>query len=298
MPVDKIMSSFVTHPGVPLLTLSERQASGVPVSQSRFFPPPATARTRDRWGRPPNNTDRPRLLKASDKPICRVLTRGLEHSARHGCWLADALCQRRRQGTTGSQTAPSSRSRTALTPPGRIDCLETLGPGSLRAGNCRWIPDLVLAEAPQRSRDLIPSTKTKVDSQIATEDHALSSRVWCGVNSVVCRAGEPGEKGAVRPAAASRHVVRDARSRGIPRCLPGAATATRVFAVENKKDKTLDARSRLCRAGERQQRNATLYDKLLAVSKTGDPGEKTDALRTLGRFHDPTGLARSLPCLR
>src|SRR5271170_4313982 len=37
LPVDKIMSSFVTQPGVPLLTLGERQAGNVPVKQSRFF---------------------------------------------------------------------------------------------------------------------------------------------------------------------------------------------------------------------------------------------------------------------
>ena len=37
LPVDKIMSSFVTQPGVPLLTFSERQAGSVPVAQGRFF---------------------------------------------------------------------------------------------------------------------------------------------------------------------------------------------------------------------------------------------------------------------
>src|SRR6202044_2698754 len=36
-PVDKIMSSFVTQPGVPLLTFFERREGGVPVTQSRFF---------------------------------------------------------------------------------------------------------------------------------------------------------------------------------------------------------------------------------------------------------------------
>jgi aminopeptidase N/puromycin-sensitive aminopeptidase len=41
-----------------------------------------------------------------------------------------------------------------------------------------------------------------------------------------------------------------------------------------------------------------LYDKLLAVSRnSGDPGEKTDALRTLGRFHDPALVRRTLDYL-
>jgi aminopeptidase N/puromycin-sensitive aminopeptidase len=41
-----------------------------------------------------------------------------------------------------------------------------------------------------------------------------------------------------------------------------------------------------------------LYDKLLAVSRnSGDPGEKTDALRTLGRFRDPALVKRTLDYL-
>jgi aminopeptidase N len=36
-PVDKVMSSFVDKPGVPLLTFSSKQGSDVPVTQKRFF---------------------------------------------------------------------------------------------------------------------------------------------------------------------------------------------------------------------------------------------------------------------
>jgi len=41
--------------------------------------------------------------------------------------------------------------------------------------------------------------------------------------------------------------------------------------------------------------DATLYDKVLAISRnSGDPGEKTDALRTLARFPDPALVKRTL----
>jgi aminopeptidase N len=41
--------------------------------------------------------------------------------------------------------------------------------------------------------------------------------------------------------------------------------------------------------------DAALYDKVLAVSRnSGDPGEKTEALRTLGRFRDPALVKRTL----
>ena len=36
-PVDKVMSSFVDKPGVPLLTFAEAKPAGVPVAQQRFF---------------------------------------------------------------------------------------------------------------------------------------------------------------------------------------------------------------------------------------------------------------------
>ncbi len=68
LPVDKIMSSFVTQPGVPLLTLSERQAGGVPVAQSRFFLSIGVDAGREqRWTVPV-------CLKTNAAPICRVLT--------------------------------------------------------------------------------------------------------------------------------------------------------------------------------------------------------------------------------
>jgi aminopeptidase N len=44
--------------------------------------------------------------------------------------------------------------------------------------------------------------------------------------------------------------------------------------------------------------DAALYDKVLAVSRnSGDPGEKTDALRTLARFRDPALVKRTLDYL-
>ena len=70
----------------------------------------------------------------------------------------------------------------------------------------------------------------------------------------------------------------------------------RAFAVENKKDKTLDAT--LADAAvlvSASSGDAALYDKVLAVSRnSGDPGEKTEALRTLARFRDPALVKRTL----
>jgi aminopeptidase N/puromycin-sensitive aminopeptidase len=74
---------------------------------------------------------------------------------------------------------------------------------------------------------------------------------------------------------------------------------TRALAVENKKDKTLDATlSDSAVLVSASNGDAALYDKLLAVSRnSADPGEKTDALRTLGRFRDPALVKRTLDYL-
>jgi aminopeptidase N len=87
---------------------------------------------------------------------------------------------------------------------------------------------------------------------------------------------------------------------GDPAVLAQAQQLTaRVFAVNNKKDKTLDAAlSDSAVLVSASNGDAGLYDKLLAVSKnSGDPGEKTDALRTLGRFRDPALVKRTLDYL-
>ncbi len=70
----------------------------------------------------------------------------------------------------------------------------------------------------------------------------------------------------------------------------------RSLAVDNRKDKMLDAT--LADAAvlvSASNGDAALYDKVLAISKTSsDPGEKSDALRTLARFRDPALVRRTL----
>ena len=52
-PVDKIMDSLVSQPGVPILTLGDEADSKIPVSQQRFFlNPSASADTKETWTLP------------------------------------------------------------------------------------------------------------------------------------------------------------------------------------------------------------------------------------------------------
>ncbi len=165
LPVDKIMSSFVTHPGVPLLTLSERQASGVPVSQSRFFlSSPATAAiSGDRWqspARPALDSARvPEDRRQADLP--RAYAGGLEYSTTDGYRPADALRQRRRQGVLPDALHAAAVQRHRREGRNCADAARedrpawrSLGSGSLRAGNGRWISrsGSRIEAGPQRGR--------------------------------------------------------------------------------------------------------------------------------------------------
>ena len=316
LPVDKIMSSFVTQPGVPLLTLSERQASGVPVAQSRFFlSSTATAElsATDGKDQPDQRWTVPVCLKTNDKPICRVLTPedssiplpmdvGLPmlyaNAGGKGYYrtlvYAAAVQRDRGEGRDCADAAGEDR------PAGR-----SLGAGSLRAGTVGGYLDLVLALKQDPNAAVLDSpinSLKRVDSDIATdEDRAEFAAVvrrqfgpvYAALGSPV--KGEPFDRQQLRGtlfemlgAAQDPAVLAQAQQ-----------LTTRVFAVDNKKDKTLDATlSDSAVLVSASNGDAALYDKLLAVSRnSGDPGEKTDALRTLGRFRDPALVKRTLDYL-
>jgi aminopeptidase N/puromycin-sensitive aminopeptidase len=316
LPVDKIMSSFVTQPGVPLLTLSERQVSGVPVAQSRFFlSSTATAGLTATDGN--DHRDQrwtlPICLKTSDKPICGVLTPEdssipLLTDVGLPMLYADAGGKGyyRTSYTPQQYSAIVAKAETALTPPERIGLLGDRW-ALVRSGQATvgGYLDLVLAlkQDPNAAvLDLVHRQLEKVDSDIATdEDRAAFAAVvrrqfapvYAALGSPV--KGEPFDRQQLR--GTLFEMLGAARD---PEVLAQAQQLTaRVFAVGNKKDKTLDATlSDSAALVSASNGDAALYDKLLAVSKnSGDPGEKTDALRTLGRFRDPALVKRTLDYL-
>jgi aminopeptidase N len=316
LPVDKIMSSFVTQPGVPLLTLSERQAGGDPVAQSRFFLSSTATRGFTATDGKVQQDERwtvPVCLKTSDKPICHVLKPEdssilLPMDVGLPMLYANAGGKGyyRTSYTPKQYSAIVAKAETALTPPERIGLLGDRW-ALVRSGQATvgGYLDLVLAlkQDPNAAvLDLAHRQLEKVDSDIATEEDraefaAVVRRqfgpVYAALGSPV--KGEPFDRQQLRGtlfemlgAAQDPAVVAQAQQ-----------LTTRVFAVDNKKDKTLDATlSDSAVLVSASNGDAALYDKLLAVSRnSGDPGEKTDALRTLGRFRDPALVKRTLDYL-
>jgi aminopeptidase N len=304
LPVDKIMSSFVTQPGVPLLTLSERQASGVPVAQRRFFLSARAAAGKDeRWSVPV-------CLKTSGQPICRVLTP--EDSAiplpmDAGMPLlyvnAGGKGYYRTAYTQGQYSAIVAKAESALTPQEKIGLLgdrwALVRSGKTGVGGYL---DLVMAlkgDANDAVLDTAHKQLEKVDSDIATdEDRALFAAVIRReFGPVYAALGSPEKNEPFDRQQLRGTLFEMLGAAGDPAVLAQARELTvRTFAADNQKDKTLDAT--LADAAvlvSATNGDAALYDKVLALSKSSsDPGEQTDALRTLARFRDPALVRRTL----
>jgi aminopeptidase N len=304
LPVDKIMSSFVTQPGVPLLTLSERQASGVPVAQSRFLLSSVPGEGKDQeWTVPV-------CLKTNGQPICRVLTPE-DSSIPVPMDIGMPVLYANAGGkgyfrtvyTPAQYKAIVAKAETTLTPPEKIGLLgdrwALVRSGQGTVGDYL---DLVLALKQDPNAAVLDTAHQqleKVDSDIATDEDriAFAAVVRREFGPVYAALGSP-----ARGESFDRQQLRGTLFELLgaahdPAVLAQAKELTaRGYASDNKKDKTLDATlsdsALVVSAGNG---DAALYDKVLAVSRnSADPGEKTDALRTLARFRDPVLMKRTL----
>jgi aminopeptidase N len=307
LPVDKIMSSFVTQPGVPLLTLSAKQAGGVPILQSRFFLA-AEENNRPLGGRVPQWIV-PVCIKTSDKPICKV------HAPEDSLLpipqdigipflYANAAAKGyyRSVYTPAQFSAILANAESALTPVERIgllgDRFALVGSGQSTAGDYL---NLVLALKQDTSADVLDSAYRQlqqIDSDIATDADRvqLAAVLRRQFGPIYTALGAPGKKESF-----DRQQLR-----GILFELLGAANDPAVLAqarqltdrayAGNTKDKTLDPTlTDAAIVVTSTNGDAALYEKILAASEdANDPGEQTDALHTLARFRDPALVTRTL----
>jgi aminopeptidase N len=305
LPVDKIMSSFVTQPGVPLLTLSERQAADVPVTQNRFFlsSTAATDQNGQRWTVPV-------CLKTSATPICRVLMpedRAIPIPMDSTLPLlyvnADAKGYYRTVYTPNQYKAIVANAESSLTPPEKIGLLSDrwalVRSGQGAVGDYL---DLVLAlrlDPNAAVLDSVHQQLEKIDAEIATDKDR--AELWAVIRhqfgSVYTALGSPAKGESFDRQQLRGTLFEILGEAHDPAILAQALElSTRVFAVDNRKDKSLDATlsdaAVLISAGSG---DAELYQKVLAISRnSADPGEKSDALRTLASFRNPVLVQRTL----
>jgi aminopeptidase N len=308
LPVDKIMSSFVTQPGVPLLTLSEREASGIPVMQSRFFLS-AAENNRPLAGRVPQWT-LPVCLKTNGQPICRVLAPGdssipLPMDASLPMLYANAIGKGyyRTDYTPVQFNAVVAKAESSLTAPDRIGLLGDRW-ALVRAGQAS-VGDylnlvLALKEDPNAAvLDTAHQELKKIDSDIANDEDraALAAVLRRQFGPVYATLGGPAKKESF-----DRQQLRGTLFELLGEAHDTAVLAeaqsltSRAFALGNEKDRTLDPTlSDAAVQVSTSNGDAALYDKVLAISRNfSDSGQQTDALRTLARFRDPALVKRTL----
>jgi aminopeptidase N len=305
LPVDKIMSSFVTQPGVPLLTLSEKQAAGVPISQSRFFLSAEASRS----GVSPEWTV-PVCLKTSGKPACRVMTPEdatlpIPADVSMPFVYANAAAKGyfRTAYTPAQFSAILAKAETALTPPERIgllgDRFALVQAGKSTVGDYL---DLVVALKQDSSATVLDTAHKqleKIDSDIATDEDRtqLAAVLRRQFGPIYTALGAPAKNESFDRQQLRGILLELLGGAKDPAVLAQARQLTdRAYAQGNTKDKSLDPR--LVDAAvlvTSTNGDAALYEKILAASKDPtDPGQQTDALHTLARFRDPALVTRTL----
>ncbi len=306
-PVDRIMESFVTQPGVPLLTLSDRKTDRVPVEQNRFFLSPlngpVAAASAGRW-------TIPLCLKSTGIPMCRVLAPEEQaiplpmDAALPMLYINAAGKGYYRTAYTAQQyEAIVAKAETMLTAPERIgfvgDRWALVRTGEASVGE---LMDLVLRFKADPSAMVMRSIVEKV--------HAIKDRIATNedrerLNAILRREFEPVYAALGLPAKGDSFDRQQLRATLMellggaedPMVLAQARDLTnRAFAPGARQDKTLepeltDAAILVTAA----HGDGALYDKVMAASKDpANPDDQSDALLTLPRFQDHALVKRTL----
>ena len=298
------MASFITQPGVPLLTLSERRGSNIPAAQSRFFLSASAVDSREqKWTMPV-------CLKTGSKPICRVLTPEdssiplpLDASLPMIYANGGGKGYYRTLYTPAEYKTIVANAEGSLTPPEKIGLLGDRWALVLSGqGTVGSYLDLVLAlkQDPNAAVfDTIHQQLEKIDSDLATDEDRVqfAAVLRRQFGPVYAALGTP-----TRGESFDRQQLRSTLFEILGAAQDPAVVAQaqqltgRVFAPENKKDKTLD--STLADSAvfvSSSHGDTALYDKVLALSQNSDdPGEKADSLRILAQFRDPELVKRTL----
>jgi len=301
-PVDKIMQSFVTQPGVPLLKFSQQSSKEVPLAQSRFFLSGAAA------GNSTQSWTLPVCMKTSGKPVCHVVTPQdavLELPASTPFFYANAAGKGyyRTSYTTEQLQAITAKAETALTPPERIGLLGDRW-ALVRSGQGTTGDYLSLVLALKNDPNgLVMGTAMaavrSINGRIATDEDrtqlaAVLRREFGTVYTALGHPapGEPYDRQELRAELLSiLGIAKD------PAVLAEAKELTdRAYASGARKDKGLDPiLTETAVAVTAANGDAALYDKVMAVSKdSSDPRQQSDALRTLAMFRDPALVTRTL----
>jgi aminopeptidase N/puromycin-sensitive aminopeptidase len=302
-PVDKIMQSFVTQPGVPLLSFSQDKAGQVPVAQSRFFLSGTAADPSQRWTVPV-------CIKTTAKPECHLITPNdaavpLASPAAGSFFYANANAKGyyRTSYTPSQLNAIVAAAETKLNPQERIGLLGDRW-ALVRSGQAdvSGFLNLVLALKKDPNGLVMESSLDKVksiDARIATDEDRtqLAEVIRREFSPTYASLGHPNKSDSYDRQllrAELMEILGDAQD---PAVLAEAKDITeRAYGPGARKSKGLDPiLTEAAISVTAEHGDASLYDKVLAASKDGsDPGLQSEALRTLALFTDPQLVRRTL----
>lgn len=304
-PVDTVMRSFVDKPGVPLLTLGDRQSAGYPLAQSRFFLAGESNDDRQADDVSAGWTLPVCLKGVGGKVQCQVL------HADSAALMVPAGVKTpvyANAGDTGyyrvayapaELRALTAAAESGLTVPERIGfvgdrwALTRAGQGSvgdyldlalaLKADANPHVLDTVLSSLNQiRSRIATPDDQVRLDVVIRTQFGpryvALGTDTGKeNYDSQQIRTGLYEELGAAEDPGVLQHarMLADKLFAGEKTTEPDLVDASVALAAENGDE--------------------AFYDRVLAVSQNAaDPGLQTEALEMLTRFRKPVLVVRTL----
>jgi aminopeptidase N len=315
-PIDKIMESFVTQPGVPLLTFSDLSAGRVPVAQNRFYLS-AEETNSPLADRLPAWT-LPICIKAATTPICRVLNSGypalpIPMDVRLPVFYANAGAQGyyRTRYTPAQLAAITANVETALTPEERISLLgDRWALTRSGQGNVADFLNLVLAVKQDTSSNVVESALQKTntilrqiaDAQTDKADHdRLEAVLRTAFSPAYTALGKPSSKDSAKNSIDKQELrallFRQLASSKNPAMLAEAhAIADRIYTRGAKQDTSLDpAFQNAAIAIAATNGDAALYDKVLTASQTlTNPEQQSQALFSLAAFQYPALVTRTL----
>ncbi|HEY8997423.1 MAG TPA: M1 family metallopeptidase, partial [Edaphobacter sp.] len=300
-PIDVMMQSFVTQPGVPLLRLSTQSAGTVPVAQSRFFlANPKHESTAQQWSLPV-------CVKAKGKPECHVLSptdSSVPAAGTEGLFYANAGAKGyyRTAYTTDQLKVIAAKAETALTAPERIGLMGDQW-ALVRAGDGSIGEYLTLVAAMKNdpSGILINSLFDKlrwINGHIAdAEDRRLlAAALQREFSPVYTAMGKPKRGDAFDKQNLRAELMGMLGLAKDPAVIAEAKRMAEVAFSQGPQNSDVDpmitdkAVTIAAANGD-----AALYDKVMAVSRNSpDPGEKSDALRTLAMFTAPELVTRTM----
>ena len=297
-PIDKVMSSFVAEPGVPLLQFTPPKTGSTTVTQQRFYlGPEIHADQAQNWTIPV-------CFKTSSQPKCELLTAGEQTLAVPASALFYANANDQGYYRTDYDSAGYSRilkaAETDLTPAERIGFAgnEWALMRSGRTGIGDYM-NLVSALRNDPSADIIEelaSSLAIVDSSIATPADRKLLAAWVRrqfgeayreVENV--SASDPVEKRQLR---AALFTLLGTTGRD-PRVIPQARELTEKYIADPASVEPSLASHAIAIATE--SGDSHLFDQLEQVSRTSDnPIVQKTALSSLANFHDPALVRRAL----